>query len=267
MTSAHIHSRFSRLCCAFFLLGCAFLLSSCRPSPPPPPSQAGDYSIVNIYTHDRGAFTEGLLFANGFLYESTGLYGRSSLRKVELKSGVIDKEVDLPSQLFGEGLALLDGRLYQLTWKNHTGFVYDADTFQPLRQFSYPYEGWGLATDGQCLIASDGSDQIRFLDPTNFTVQRAITVMENGNAVTNVNELEYIHGQIYANVWQTDRMLRIDPATGQVLHDYDLSGLLTPDDRSIPTDVLNGIAYDPDGDHLYVTGKLWPKLFEIKLKP
>lgn len=226
-----------------------------------------DYSIVNTYPHDRGAFTEGLLFADGFIYESTGLYGGSSLRKVDLKSGAVLKEVDLPAQLFGEGLALLNGKLYQLTWKNHVGFVYDAGTFQQLRQFSYVYDGWGLTTDGKSLIASDGSDQIRFIDPNNFAVQRAITVMENGNTVTNVNELEYIQGQIYANVWQTDRVIRIDPATGEVVRDYDLSGLLTPADRTTPTDVLNGIAYNPDGDHLYVTGKLWPKLFEIKFKP
>jgi glutaminyl-peptide cyclotransferase len=244
-----------------YLVGCV-LLASCGNRPP-----GQDYTVVNTYPHDRGAFTEGLLFANGYLYESTGLYGRSSLRRVDLQTGGVMREVELPNQLFGEGLALFDGKLYQLTWKNHIGFIYDLKTFQVQRQFAYPFEGWGLTTDGSSLIASDGSDQIRFIDPATLTVQRSIAVRENGNAVTNVNELEYVKGQIYANVWQTDRVLRIDPATGQVLHDYNLSGLLTAEDRTMPTDVLNGIAYDPDGDHLYVTGKLWPKLFEIKLYP
>lgn len=264
MTIDQLDTRISRRRRAFFVsvFALVLLLVSCARD-----TSAQDYSVVNVYLHDRGAFTEGLLFYNGFLYESTGLYGESSLRKVELKTGVVLQEVDMPNQYFGEGLALLDGKLYQLTWKNKEGFVYDLNTFKQEKQFSYPFEGWGLTTDGKSLISSDGSDQIRFFDPNTFVVQRTIHVLENGVAVTNVNELEYIKGQIYANVWQTDRILRIDPVTGKVLHDYNLSGLLSPQDREIPTDVLNGIAYDPDGEHLYVTGKLWPKLFEIKLKP
>jgi glutaminyl-peptide cyclotransferase len=248
-----------RLAC---LLAVLILLASCSKAP-----SAQDYTVVNTYPHDRAAFTEGLLFYDGFLYESTGLYGRSSLRQVELKTGKVLQQVNISDQFFGEGLALFSGRLYQLTWQNNVGFVYDLKTFKQLSQFSYPFQGWGMTTDGKSLISSDGSDQIRFIEPLTFAVQRTITVLENGSTVTNLNELEYIKGQIYANVWQTDHILRIDPSTGEVLRDYDLSGLLSQLDREIPTDLLNGIAYDPEGDHLYVTGKLWPKLFEIKLKP
>jgi len=244
------------------LAGLALLLASCDAAAP-----TSGYRVVNVYPHDREAFTQGLLFYSGFLYESTGLYGRSSLRKVELTTGKVLQRVNISDRFFAEGLALLDGRLYQLTWQNGTGFVYDLDTFKPAGQFSYPFEGWGLTTDGKGLILSDGSSQIRFIEATNFTVQRMINVTENGGPVTNLNELEYIKGEIYANVWQTDRIVRIDPATGKVLNDYDLTGLLPLADRTPETDVLNGIAYDPAGDHLYITGKLWPKLFEIKLNP
>jgi glutaminyl-peptide cyclotransferase len=247
---------------AAYLFAFVILVASCHQAPPAP-----DYSVISTYPHDRLAFTEGLFFHGGFLYESTGLYGQSSLRKVDLKTGVVLQEVDIPGQFFGEGLALLDGKLYQLTWKNNIGFVYDLDTFKQERQFSYPFDGWGLTTDGKSLIASDGSSQIRFLDPLTMAVQRTINVLENGTPVTNLNELEYAKGRIYANVWQTDRIVLIDPATGDVLRDYDLGGLLMQQDLEIRTDVLNDIAYDPDGDHLYVTGKLWPKLFEIKLQP
>jgi len=251
-----------RLFCLAFLASFGVLLAACHPVTP-----TTSYQVVNVYPHDRGAFTQGLLFEHGFLYESTGLYGRSSLRKVQLQTGKVLQQIEVPDRYFAEGLALLDGKLYQLTWQNGAGFVYDLNTFKEEKEFSYSFEGWGLTTDGKSLILSDGSDQIRFIEPSTFTVQRAIHVLENGNAVTNLNELEYVKGQIYANVWQTDHILRIDPATGKVLNDYDLSGLLPPQDREPTTDVLNGIAYDPNGDHLYVTGKLWPKLFEIKLGP
>ena len=265
MRVIHPDSRIARLHPAFyaaFLFAFAILLASCNRPPP-----ARDYVVVNTYPHDRRAFTEGLLFYNGFLYESTGLYGQSSLRKVELKTGTVLQEVNLPGKFFGEGLALLGGKLYQLTWQNNTAIVYDLNTFQQEKRLPYPFDGWGLTTDGKSLISSDGSDHIRFIDPGTLAAQRTINVSENGSSVTNLNELEYINGQIYANIWQTDRIVRIDPATGDVLHDYDLAGLLSQQDHDIPTDVLNGIAYDPDGAHLYVTGKLWPKLFEIKLKP
>jgi glutaminyl-peptide cyclotransferase len=227
----------------------------------------GDFTVVKTYPHDTNAFTEGLLFLDGALYESTGNYGQSSLRKVDLKTGAILQRTNLPSRYFGEGLAELDGKLYQLTWREHEVFVYDLKTFNLERQFTNPCEGWGLATDGKSLIMSDGSDQVRFIDPAAWTVQRTINVRENGVAVANVNELEYIKGRIYANVWRTDGIIVIDPATGEVVRDYDLRGLLPDTDRGPGTDVLNGIAYDPDGNHLYVTGKNWPKLFEVKLKP
>jgi glutamine cyclotransferase len=246
-----------------WLMALAVVLASCGQAPPTP---ARDYTVVNTYPHDRAAFTEGLFYLNGFLYESTGQYGQSSLRKVELKTGKVLQKRDIPGEFFGEGMAQLGGKLYQLTWRNQTGFVYDLNTFEPERQFFYPYEGWGLTTDGRSLILSDGSDKIRFIEPLTFSVQRTINVKENGRPLPDLNELEYIKGEIYANIWKTDRIVRIDPTTGQVLGDYDLSGLL-PEQYRANTDVLNGIAYDPDGDHLYVTGKLWPKLFEIKLKP
>lgn len=246
--------------CLACLFGFLMLLTACGKAPP-----TRDYTVVATYPHDRGAFTEGLLFHDGYLYESTGLNGRSSLRKVELKTGVVKQEVEIPFQFFGEGLALVDGKLYQLTWQNHTGFIYDLNTFKKEGQFTYPFEGWGMTTDGKLLIVSDGTDQIRFIEPNTFAVERTINVVENGWPVSNLNELEYVKGQIYANVWQTDRIVRIDPATGAVLHDYDMSGLLSPQDREPGTDVFNGIAYDPAGGHLYVTGKFWPKLFEIKL--
>jgi glutamine cyclotransferase len=241
------------------------LVASCGQDPASPPSR--DYTVVNIYPHDTNAFTEGLFFLNGSLYESTGLYAQSSVRKVELKSGKVLQRLDVPAQYFGEGLAQLNGRLYQLTWREKTVFVYDLDTFRLESQFTNPYEGWGLTTDGKSLIMSDGTDQLRFIDPLTWSVQRTISVSENGVSLANVNELEFVKGGILANVWRTDHVLRIDPATGAVLRDYDLSGLLPATDRQPNTDVLNGIAYDPDGDHLYVTGKLWPKLFEIRLKP
>ena len=225
------------------------------------------YEIVHTYPHDRGAFTEGLLYLNGFLYESTGLNGQSSVRKVELTTGKVLQQADVPAQYFGEGLAALHGKLYQLTWRQNTGFVYDLETFSRDLLFSYQGEGWGLTSDGQSLIQSDGSDQIRFVDPATFQVKRAINVRENGRAVPELNELEYVKGEIYANVWQTEHILRINPTNGEVLGDINLAGILPAADRDATTDVMNGIAYDAASDRLFITGKNWPKLFEIKLKP
>ncbi|MBI1763185.1 MAG: glutaminyl-peptide cyclotransferase [Acidobacteria bacterium] len=223
------------------------------------------YEVVNVYPHDAAAFTQGLVFYQGALFESTGLNGSSSLRKVELETGRVLKKLDVPSQYFAEGLALFNGRLLQLTWQNHVGFVYDQETFQQLNTFSYSGEGWGLANDGKSLILSDGSNQIRFLDPNTFQVQRTITVRDRGQAVARLNELEYVNGEIFANIWYTDRVARINPADGSVVGWIELNGLLTPQDGS-RADVLNGIAYDAATNRLFVTGKLWPKLFEIKLK-
>jgi glutamine cyclotransferase len=249
-------------------LGLLLALASCAPHAPAPPEPPHyTYEIVHTYPHDRGAFTEGLVFLNGDLYESTGLNDQSTLREVDLATGDVLREVPLSSEYFGEGLTILGHKAYQLTWQNHLGFVYDLPTFHLINTFDYTGEGWGLTTDGHSLIMSDGTSQIRFLDPGTFAVQRTINVTLRGQPVTQINELEYIKGEIYANVWQTDNVLRIDPQTGNVLGVVDFSGLLSPADRAPDTDVLNGIAYDPATDRLFVTGKKWPKLFEVRLKP
>jgi len=224
------------------------------------------YEVINVYPHDTGAFTQGLVFHQGALYESTGLNGSSSLRRVELETGKVLKKIDVPAVFFAEGLALFNGRLYQLTWQTQRGFVYDLDSFNMLRDFSYTGEGWGLTHDSRSLIMSDGTSQIRFLNPDTFEVQRVIAVQDNGRQITQLNELEYVKGEIYANIWQTDRVARIDPQSGRVTAWVNLSGLLSSEDLTRPDAVLNGIAYDEASDRLFVTGKLWPKLFEIRLK-
>ena len=224
------------------------------------------YEVVKSYPHDKGAFTQGLVFYQGALYESTGINGSSSLRRVELETGKVLKKIEVPTQFFAEGLALFNGRLYQLTWQTQRGFVYDLNSFDKLREFSYAGEGWGLTRDANSLIMSDGSSRIRFLDPETFEVRSLITVQDNGRDVLQINELEYVKGEIYANVWMTDRIARIDPQSGKVKAWIDLSGLLQQEARQDPMAVLNGIAYDESSDRLFVTGKYWPKLFEIKLK-
>ena len=225
------------------------------------------YEVVRSWPHDRGAFTQGLVFRGGGLIESTGLNGQSTLREVDLETGRVLKQVTLASTFFGEGVAVLGDQAFQITWQNRKGFVYDVDTFQLQRDFAYDGEGWGLTTDGTVLILSDGTSQIRFLDPVRFAVQRRIAVTRDGKRVAHLNELEFIKGEIFANVWQTDEVVRIDPATGEVRGVIDFSGLLAPQERRPDTDVLNGIAYDAKGDRLFVTGKRWPRLFEVRLKP
>ncbi|MCC9076139.1 glutaminyl-peptide cyclotransferase [Litorilinea aerophila] len=261
-------------------------LASPLPSPPvsplpaavsPLPTPAGavsgagtpvyGYRVVNVYPHDPNAFTQGLVFFDGFLYEGTGLRGRSSLRKVELESGQVLQQVDLPDQYFGEGIALWEDRIFQLTWQARVGFVYDRESFSLLEEFAYATEGWGLTQDGTHLIMSDGTANLYFLEPTTLEVVRQVEVRDGAQPVTRLNELEYVEGEIYANIWQTDRIARIDPASGQVVAWVDLAGLLPPADRGQPVDVLNGIAYDSEAKRLFVTGKLWPKLFEIELIP
>lgn len=273
-----------RLFSLFTVLGGLFWLTACHtPAPTPVAAQSTEpeqqdmpltaparvpvytYEIVNVYPHDASAFTQGLVFYQGALFESTGLNGSSSLRKVALETGQVLKKVEVPSQYFAEGLALFNGRLLQLTWQNRVGFIYDQETFQQVGTFNYTSEGWGLAHDGKALILSDGTSQIRFLDPNTFQVQRTITVRDRGQQVARLNELEYVNGEIFANVWYTDRVARINPADGSVVGWIELNGLLTPQDGS-RADVLNGIAYDAATNRLFVTGKLWPKLFEIRLK-
>ena len=225
------------------------------------------YRVVNSYPHDRNAFTQGLVYVDGHLYESTGRDGHSSLRMVDLTTGRVLQDAPLEQKYFAEGLTDWGSTLVQLTWLSHVGFVYDRFSFRLLHTFKYNYEGWGLTQDGKNLIESDGSSTLRFLDPKTFKVVRHINVTDSGKAVQELNELEYIHGEIYANVWHTDRIARISPSTGKVLGWIDLTGLLPPDQHPGPEGVLNGIAYDAAHDRLFVTGKLWPLLFEIKIVP
>jgi len=244
------------------------LLVLVAPAGPPP---VYTYEVVRAYPHDPQAFTQGLVYADGQLYESTGLYGASSLRRVELATGTVLQQHNLEAAYFAEGLALVDDRLIQLTWQSHVGFVYDRDTFALQSQFSYPTEGWGLAYDGKQLIMSDGTATLHFLDPDTLAEMRSVQVTDGITPVVRLNELEYVEGEIWANVWQTDRIARIAPRTGKVVGWIDLTGLLGQAARQNGAatdheDVLNGIAYDQAGERILVTGKFWPTLFEIKLR-
>jgi glutamine cyclotransferase len=230
-------------------------------------AQVETYRVVRTYPHDAQAFTQGLLFADGRLYESTGEYGQSKLRMVNLETGRVEQQVPVAAQYFAEGLATWDSTLIQLTWQSHTAFVYDRFSFRQLRTMSYPWEGWGLTTVGKSLVLSDGTATLHFVDPETMKERRHVVVKDHGKPVIELNELEYVKGQIWANVWHTDRIARISPASGKVLGWIDLSGLLRPGERSSEEAVLNGIAYDAAHDRLFVTGKLWLKLFEIKVVP
>ncbi|MBI4334392.1 MAG: glutaminyl-peptide cyclotransferase [Chloroflexi bacterium] len=236
----------------------------------PPPTTPGTlpvytYRVVGTYPHDPAAFTQGLVFDGESLYESTGLLGRSSVRQVDLDTGNVLRRRELPASAWGEGLAIYRDRIIQLTWQSNLGFVYDRNTFELLWTFNYPWEGWGLTHDGQRLILSDGTATLHFLDPMTFIETGRVEVTDASGPVNRLNELEYINGEVYANVWQTDYIVRIAPDTGKVTGRIDLTGLLDRATLRGPVDVLNGIAYDPRQDRLFVTGKLWPYLFEIKL--
>jgi len=243
--------------------------------PPSPSLKSGEkpalvyysYEVMHAWPHDPAAFTQGLVFYEGDLLESTGLNGESTLRDVELDTGRVLKQISIPSEYFAEGLAVIGTRAYQLTWQNRKGFIYDVATFRPEGEFSYGGEGWGLATDGRRLILSDGTNRIRFFDPEAFRLVRAIAVTVAGRPIERLNELEWIKGEIFANVWQTDQVVRIDPSSGVVRGIIDFTGLLPWGERRPGTDVLNGIAYDAARDRLFVTGKRWPKIFEVRLKP
>jgi glutamine cyclotransferase len=258
-----------------FILGLSVLLAvtsgfSCSNSPESPVPSNSDaiiytYNITNPYPHDRDAFTQGLVFEDGVLYEGTGQYGHSSLRRVELETGDILQIRELSEQFFGEGITIYGDEIIQLTWQSNVGFVYDKNNFELLGEFNYSTEGWGITHDGTRLIMSDGTATLHFLDPQTFEEIGQLEVFDNDSPIARLNELEYIQGEIYANVWQTDWVARIAPQTGRVVGWIDLSGLLTAEDRSEPVDVLNGIAYDAEDDRLFVTGKWWPKLFEIEL--
>ena len=231
------------------------------PSPLNGPTIYG-YKIVKIYPHNTTAFTEGLVFDNGILYESTGEF--SSLRRVDLESGVVQQEVILPAEFFGEGLAVVNDSLVQLTWQNHVGFVYDKVTFDLRGNFTYSTEGWGLTYDNNHLIMSDGTSNLYFLDPTTFQKTGQVSVHDGNTSVTNINELEYVNGDVYANIWLQQKIAIINPQNGQVKGWIDLSGIYQSND---PNAVLNGIAYDSQTNRLYVTGKDWPNLYQITITP
>jgi glutaminyl-peptide cyclotransferase len=235
------------------------------PRVPPPGSKApvAGFTIVNSYPHDPSAFTQGLEYRDGFLYEGTGQQGHSGIRQVELETGKVVQEFKISPGYFGEGITLTAGKLFQLTWKDKTGFVYDAKTFRLIRNFSYFGEGWGLTHDEAGLIMSDGTSSLRFLETTRFSERRRVKVTDEGVAIPNLNELETVKGELWANVWQTDYIARISPKDGHVTGWINLKGLAPAGGKA---DVLNGIAYDSVKDRIFVTGKLWPKLFEIKLK-
>jgi glutaminyl-peptide cyclotransferase len=231
---------------------------------PPTSTPVYGYKVIHTFPHDRYAFTQGLEFRDGFLYEGTGLNERSTIRKVDLESGKVLQEKPLDPRYFGEGITLFGQSLVQLTWQGHRGFVYDSHSFLPLSDFEYPGEGWGLTHDARQVYMSDGTSKIRCWNPKTFAEKRRITVRDAGKPVPMLNELEYVRGEIYANVWLTDKIARIAPSDGHVTGWIDLSGLLTAQEAAT-ADVLNGIAWDASRDRLFVTGKLWPKLFEIRL--
>ena len=226
------------------------------------------YEVVHAFPHDRHAFTEGLFYLNGFLYESTGRTQESSVRKVKLETGERLQLHQLPGQYFGEGIVKWNDKLYQLTWQTGVGFIYDFNTFAVKGEFHYPGEGWAFTTDGEQIYMDDGSAQIRIWDPETLKETGRITVTDEGKPMEKLNELEWVKGEIFANIWETNRIARIDPKTGKVVGWIDLTGLLKPGDidpEHADANVLNGIAYDAARDRLFVTGKCWPKVFEIKL--
>jgi glutaminyl-peptide cyclotransferase len=223
------------------------------------------YRVLNTYPHDANAFTQGLLYRDGFLFEGTGRFGQSSLRRINLEDGKIIHSTQLSDRYFGEGIEMVGERIYQLTWQSHIVFVYDKESFAQLETHFNPSEGWGLTYDGQHLILSDGSDTLQFIDPENFITRRRIKVTLNDNPINQLNELEYINGEVWANVWQSDFIVRIDPASGKINSVIDLRALTASVNPSGNDAVLNGIAWDAEGERLFVTGKLWPSVFEIEL--
>jgi glutamine cyclotransferase len=219
--------------------------------------------VVNVYPHDQSAFTQGLVFEEDMLYEGTGLYGDSTLRRVDLETGIVSQIHDLPDQFFGEGITVFYDKIIQLTWKSGIGFVYDKNSFELLQEFEYSTEGWGITHNGSMLIMSDGTATLYFLDPETFQTISELDVYDK-EPVTMLNELEYIHGSVYANIWKEDKIVIINPQTGQVTGWIDLIGIRDLLDEE-KIDVLNGIAFDQEGNRLFITGKWWSKLFEIEI--
>ena len=250
---------------SFLLLGANIALGNNRVNQP----VRYTYTVVREYPHDPEAFTQGLVWDEGEIYEGTGIYGRSSLRLVDLETGQVKQQHNYTEGYFAEGIAVFQDRIYQLTWKNKEVFLFDKEKFSLLASWSYPREGWGLTHNGKELIASDGSAFLYFLDPETLEVSRHILVQDDQGEITSLNELEYVRGAIYANVWLTDRIAIIRPEDGVVTGWLDLGGLCKQMQSiwKARSDVLNGIMYDPVGDRLFVTGKLWPSLFEIRVVP
>lgn len=252
-----------------------FFMKGCTETKPPSIPKAGDpakptmftYEVVNSFPHDTKAFTQGLQFYNGYLYESTGEEGNSSVRQVEIQTGKVLKKTPLAADLFAEGLTILNGKIYQITWRNNKAFVYDLNTLDKINEQPYPYEGWGLTNDGKNLIATDSTNVIRFLNPENYQTVTTLEIKNKSENINEINELEYIKGEIWGNIWHKDLIIRIDPKDGKILGWIDLKGLRPQETFRDNEAVLNGIAYDEQNDRLFVTGKLWPKIFEIKLKP
>lgn len=233
-----------------------------------PPPATINYNIMAVYPHDTTAYTQGLQWINNSLYESTGLEGESRLMKVNLSTGKANQSVSLDPTLFGEGITVLNDKIYQLTWENYKAFEYDANTFKKLREFTWPHPGWGITNDGKQLIISTGESNLYFVDPETFKEKNIVGVTDNNGPVGNINELEYVDGMIYANIYQSDYIVKIDPASGRIVGKLNLSGLLTKSNKPYnpaSVDVLNGIAYNPDKKTFYITGKNWPALFEMKL--
>jgi glutamine cyclotransferase len=246
--------------------GAAWSQSSSLATPPGAPALQLRWEVAGTYPHDPNAYLQGLLWHDGGFFESTGLLGQSTLRRVEWPSGRMVRRVDLPPNVFGEGLARVGDRLVQLTWQSGRAFVYDVKTLRLVEEFRYEGEGWGLAFDGTSLIMSDGTDVLTFRDPQRFTPTRRLAVTWNGRPLPRLNELEFIDGEVWANVWYTDFIVRIDPASGRVTSYLDLTGLLPPGQRRQQDAVLNGIAYDPATRRIFVGGKLWPSLFAIRIR-
>lgn len=261
MTSRLVHLLVLLTLCQLFLRG------QTSHQPPANRPQEFTFAIVRVFPHDTAAYTQGLAYRDGFLYEGTGLNGRSSLRKVRLETGEVIQKVDLGPEFFGEGITLVKDKVLQLTWKSGVGFVYDLQTFHLMRRFSYSGEGWGLATNDRKIFLSDGTSDIRILDPATLKETRRLKVHDGSTPVDQLNELEFVDGQIFANVWHENRIARISPQTGAVVGWIDLDGLLSPIYHLESEAVLNGIAYDPIRKRLFVTGKLWPSVFEIRLLP
>ncbi|HPD32779.1 MAG TPA: glutaminyl-peptide cyclotransferase [Candidatus Kapabacteria bacterium] len=228
-------------------------------------SKKVEFEIINKYPHDKNAYTQGLIFYNNYLYESTGLYGHSSLRKVNIKDGKVLKQINLSPIYFGEGITLLSEKIYQLTWENHKGFIYNLD-FEKIGEFSYPGEGWGITSDGKFLIVSDGSNYLSFYDASSMNIIKTISVEDNNTPVFNLNELEWVDGLIFANVYMKDEIIAINPDNGKVVYSLDVSELRSALDDKTNAEVSNGIAYNPSTKTFYLTGKNWSNLFEVKLK-